>query len=90
MHEWSPADDPNLPLAPGRPGILGLQMLKEKWPHFRFYALTNDGHVVQPATDCHLPDDAAAVRHAKIIIEDNAIEIWQGARVVARINPDDA
>jgi hypothetical protein len=60
------------------------------WPHFRFYALPDKGNIAKPSSACHLPDDTAAVKHAKIIIEDDAIEVWQGGRVVARINPDDA
>ena len=64
-------------------------MPKDNWPHFRFYALTKEGRIVRPSSGCRLPDDAAAVKHAKIIIEDDVIEIWEGARVVARINPDE-
>jgi hypothetical protein len=65
-------------------------MPRENWPHFRFFALTNEGRINKPSSACHLPDDTAAVRHAKIIVEDDVIEIWQGGRVVARIIPDDA
>lgn len=63
-------------------------MPKNGWPHYRFYTLTDEGHIVRPSSSCRLPDDAAAVQHAKLVIEDNAIEIWEGTRVVARINPD--
>lgn len=64
-------------------------MPKESWHHYRFYALTHDGHVAGPSSSCRLPNDAAAVKHAKIIIEDDAIEIWQGTRVVAYVTPDE-
>ena len=65
-------------------------MPTEHWPHFRFYALTKEGRIARPSSACYLPDDTAAVKHAKIIVEDDAIEIWQGRRIVARINPNDA
>lgn len=64
-------------------------MPKENWYYYRFYNLTHDGHVAGPASSCRLPHDAAAVKHAKIIIEDYAIEIWQGTRVVAFVAPDE-
>lgn len=55
---------------------------------YRFYQLTEDGHVATPARVWPLPNDDAAVRRAKLYIEDLAIEIWQGTRRVATIYPD--
>jgi hypothetical protein len=63
-------------------------MPNDSWHHYRFYALTRDGHVVGPSSSCRLPNDAAAVKHANLIIEDDAIEIWEGTRVVAHIAPN--
>jgi hypothetical protein len=55
---------------------------------YRFYTLTEEGHVAGPARNYELPDDAAAVKRAKLIIHEQAIQVWQGARIVASVAPD--
>lgn len=56
---------------------------------YRFYTLTPDGHIAGPPGNYWLPDDAAAVKRAQLIINENPIEVWQGTRVVVRLDPAD-
>jgi hypothetical protein len=51
--------------------------------------IKKDGHVAGPPIDHQLPDDAAAVKEAKQLLDGRAIEIWQGARVVVFLDPKD-
>jgi hypothetical protein len=55
---------------------------------YRFYTLTEEGHIAGPPGNYWLPDDAAAVKRAKLIINEKTIEVWQGDRVVARLVPE--
>ena len=55
---------------------------------YRFYTLTEEGHIARPPGLYWLPDDAAAVKRAKLIINESPIEVWQGARVVVRLVPE--
>jgi hypothetical protein len=57
-------------------------------PEYRFYTLSKDGRIAGPATIHDLPDDAAAVRHAERLVEDRPVEIWLGARKVAKVEPE--
>jgi hypothetical protein len=58
-------------------------------PEYRLYKIAMSGHIKEPPTSHELPDDRAAVAHAKQILDDYDIEIWQGARVVAYLTPND-
>jgi hypothetical protein len=57
-------------------------------PEYRFYVGRKTGHVARQPSDHNLPNDAAAVMEAKQLLDGQAIEIWQGARIVAHLNPD--
>jgi hypothetical protein len=57
-------------------------------PQYRFYAVNPAGHIAKPPADRELPDDASAVEEAKKLLNGEAIEIWQGARVVAHLDPE--
>ena len=55
---------------------------------YRFYIFEKEGHIItQPPTICELPNDAAALKHAKKIIDDRAIEIWRYTSKIARLDP---
>ncbi len=58
-------------------------------PEYRFHAIEKDGHIGRPPTDHDLPNDTAALKEAKQLLDGLAIEIWQGARVVAYIDSKD-
>jgi hypothetical protein len=55
---------------------------------YRFYTLTEEGRIAGPPGNYWLPNDAAAVKRAKLIIHEKPIEVWQGDRVVVRLNPE--
>ncbi|MDP1585607.1 MAG: hypothetical protein Q8M18_19485 [Bradyrhizobium sp.] len=55
---------------------------------YRFYFLSADGRIDGPSRDHRCPDDDAALIEAKQLLDGQAIEIWQGKRKVARIDPD--
>jgi hypothetical protein len=55
---------------------------------YRFYIFEKEGHVItQPPTVYELPNDTAALKHAKKIIDDRTIEIWRYTRKIGRLDP---
>jgi hypothetical protein len=58
-------------------------------PNYRFYTVRKDGHVAAMPIQCLAPDDSAAVREAKRLLNGHDIEVRQDARVVAYLVPDD-
>jgi hypothetical protein len=56
-------------------------------PDYRFYVIKMDGHIAGPPKTIDLPSDEAAVKGAKALLDDRTIEIWQGSRVVCRLEP---
>jgi hypothetical protein len=40
-----------------------------------------------PSENHELPNDEAAVKEAKKLLDGRTIEIWQGARIVYRLDP---
>ena len=56
-------------------------------PVYRFYYLDSAGHIAGPPTIGDFADDRAAGEAAKALVNEKAIEIWEGPRVVARIAP---
>jgi hypothetical protein len=58
-------------------------------PEYRFYSIRRNGHVAGPPVSHEAPRDADAVKEAQRILDGHDIEIWQGARVVAYLVPDE-
>ena len=56
-------------------------------PEYRFYLMDKDGHIDKPPITHDLPDDDAARAEASQLVEGRAVEIWQGARIVAHLDP---
>ncbi len=54
---------------------------------YRFYPINAGGRIRGPAVVHDLPDDAAALIHAKHLKADCDIEIWQGTRLVETFKP---
>ena len=52
---------------------------------YRAYVLDVDGHITE-RLDLDCADDAEAVRLARRRLKDPDIEVWQGARMVARFS----
>jgi hypothetical protein len=59
-------------------------------PTYRLYILTSECHIAGPPNivDCY--DDRAAVVRAKQALDGHSIEIWNGSRLVGRLNSESA
>jgi hypothetical protein len=53
---------------------------------YRVYLLTFAGQVLQ-TVDLICADDDAAVELAKKLLDDSAVELWDGPRRIARFTP---
>ena len=58
-------------------------------PEYRFYTIAKNGHVLKPPKAFEFPNDQTATKEAKQLLDGHDIEIWQGARVVAYLVPDE-
>jgi hypothetical protein len=56
-------------------------------PDYRIYTLRDDGHISSPADVIKCPDDQTALEEAKLVLNGKVIEVWDGARPVARLDP---
>lgn len=54
-------------------------------PLYRFYRVNKDGHISSPPEPLDCPDDGAAIAEAKSRNAAQEIEIWDLARIVARV-----
>ena len=52
---------------------------------YRFYKIGKDGHITSPPEPVECCDDEAAIAEAKSRKDAQAIEIWDLARKVARV-----
>jgi len=56
-------------------------------PEYRIYTVKKDGHLIGPPKVVECPNDEAAVTEAKQLLDGLVIEVWQGPRVVMRLEP---
>jgi len=56
-------------------------------PEYRFYELTEDGHIAGPPALIELVDDEAAVVEAEKRLDKTQIEVWQLSRRVVQLKP---
>jgi hypothetical protein len=56
---------------------------------YRFYVLGSDGHVVAPPKVVECPDDVAAIQQGRRYLDGKAIEVWQEARLIVKLEPDE-
>jgi hypothetical protein len=54
---------------------------------YRFYYVNSDGHITEPPRIADFPDDQTAIEAAEALLNDKAIEVWDGGRVVIRLEP---
>lgn len=57
-------------------------------PEYRIYTVKKDGHFVGPPKVVECPNDEAVIAEAKQLLNGLRIEVWQGPRVVTRLDPD--
>ena len=51
---------------------------------YRAYLIGRDGHIVH-RVDILCVDDEAAKERAQLLVDSHTVELWQGARLVARL-----
>ena len=56
-------------------------------PEYRLYQLDKSGHIGGPPQEWELDDDQQALAKAKQLVDGKALEVWSGARRIARIEP---
>ena len=52
---------------------------------YRLYQLTPDDHIAAPPDEIECASDQEAITHAKQKLNGAAIEVWEGARVVTKL-----
>ena len=57
-------------------------------PEYRIYTLEKDNRIAGPPDEIDCADDQAAVQEAKKVLDGHAIEVWEKARFVIRLEPD--
>jgi hypothetical protein len=57
-------------------------------PEYRAYIIGPDGHI-QSRVDLICEDESAAQEQAKQLVDGHDVELWQGARKLARFYPDE-
>lgn len=55
---------------------------------YRVYVVDRDGHVKDVPRVIECKDDEEAILRAKQLLDGHPIEIWEGARVVAKLAPE--
>jgi hypothetical protein len=56
-------------------------------PEYRFYVRGKDDRIAAPSREFECQDDRGAVEKAKQFLDFRAIEVWDRARFVARLDP---
>jgi hypothetical protein len=57
-------------------------------PEYRIYNLEQNGEVVIARVDLTLESDEIAVLQAEKLIVGETVEVWQGDRLVTRLDPE--
>ena len=69
----------------GRPVVVGDEDWKCSMPEYRFYTLLRGDKIAGPATQVECSSDEEAISQAKKFINRLDIEVWQDARLIARL-----
>ena len=54
---------------------------------YRVYVLEEGGHIRKAPAVLDCEDDAEAIQRAKQLLDGKPIEVWEGARVVIKLQP---
>lgn len=57
-------------------------------PHYRIYAITAENHIFGAPATIHSDNDGEAIATARSLMNGRALELWDGARYVARLEPN--
>jgi hypothetical protein len=55
--------------------------------YYRFYHLDSEGDITDPPAVGEFADDHSAIQAAEALLDEKAIEVWDGKRVVIRLEP---
>jgi hypothetical protein len=55
-------------------------------PNYRICAITEDNHIASAPVTTVCDDDRTAVQHSQKLLDRNDIQLWQGRRLVTRLN----
>jgi len=66
-------------------GIFFNRARYETMPAYRLYPMSMDGHIAGPPTVIDCADDQEAVQAAEDLANGHALEVWDSARFVVRI-----
>ena len=58
--------------------------------HYRIYVLDSGDHISEPPEEVECADDQAAIERAQSLLNGRAIEVWEGARCVARLESNES
>jgi hypothetical protein len=68
----------------------GNSCIGETMQEYRIYTLDKDGKIGSPPEVIECEDDSAAFEHARQLLNGTAVEVWQTARRVGRLEPTPA
>jgi hypothetical protein len=58
-------------------------------PAYRIYVLTTDGHIAGPPQVIERENEQEAIGKAAQLANGKAVELWEGARLIARFPGDE-
>ena len=67
-------------------GIFFNRARYETMPAYRLYPMSRDSHIAGPPTVIDCADDQEAAQAAERLADGHALEVWDSARFVVRIN----
>lgn len=56
---------------------------------YRLYVLEQGGHIADPPLIMECADDGDAIRQARQYLDGKDLEVWQEARFIARLTPNE-
>ena len=68
----------------------GVKISAPPLPEYRLYVLDEADRIYRPAHYLEAPTDDLAIEIAARLLDRRVIELWRGARLVARLEPDRA
>jgi len=57
--------------------------------YYRIYKLSPDDHIAGPPDEMECASDQEVITHAEQQLNGSAVEVWEGARIVIRLQPQD-
>jgi len=55
--------------------------------NYRAFLIGDDGHIIERVDLAACENDEAATHHAKLLLFDQTVELWDGDRLIATFEP---